>query len=294
MKDGVVKRIRRKCQYIAAKIIPDEVLNGIYSKAVIGYKGNIKTPETFNEKMQWYKLYYCANNKLVAQCADKLEVRNFIKSKGCGEYLNELYGAWECVEEIPWKDLPSQFVLKCTHGCAYNIICPDIEKLNINDAKKKLSNWMKEDFGRFNLERHYSHIKPRIICEKYLGGNMTDYKFFCFNGKVQFMYISEGLDHDDTATIAFFDRNGNPAPFRRNDYSVNTNAKIPKEFSLLCELSEKLSDEFPFVRVDWFDVDGKIYFSELTFVPCAGMMPFNPAKYDLECGRLLDLSGMNE
>lgn len=290
MKDGMLKRIRRKGQYIAAAILPDEFLNGIYSKAVIGYKGNLKNPQTFNDKMQWYKLFYCANNKLVSQCADKYEVRPYLEAKGCGEYLNELYGVWDNEKDICWDNLPNQFVLKCTHGCAYNIICPDKSCLDVEASRKKISKWMHEDFGRFNLERHYSHMKPRIICEKYLGGNMTDYKFFCFNGKVEFMYISEGLDHDDTATIAFFDRDGNPSPFRRNDYAVNVEAKIPKEFRQLLDLSEKLAEDFPFVRVDWFDVGGKIYFSELTFVPCAGMMPFNPQEYDHKCGKLLDLT----
>ena len=267
-------------------------MNGIYSQAVIGYKANLKHPKTFNEKLQWYKLYYCPKTPLVSQCSDKYDVREYVERHGCEEYLNTLYGVWECVEDIPWDELPDSFVLKCTHGCAYNIICPDKSKLNIQDAKAKLKKWMAEDFGRFNLELHYSSLKPKIICEKFLGGNMTDYKFFCFNGKVQFMYISEGLDHDDTATIAFFTKDGSPAPFRRDDYAVNVNATIPKEFETLCRLSEELASEFPFVRADWFDVDGQIYFSELTFIPCAGMMPFNPKEYDQICGDLLDLSAV--
>lgn len=289
MKDGLLKRIRRKAQYCASYIVPNKVLNGIYSKAVIGYKPDLKNPKTFNEKMQWYKLNYCADNMLVSQCADKYAVRSYITEHECGEYLNELYGAWNNVDEIPWDDLPEQFALKCSHGCAYNIICKDKRNLDIDDAKRKLKKWLKEDFSRFNLELHYRNMEHKIVCEKYLGGNMTDYKFFCFNGKVEFMYISEGLDHDDTATIAFFDRDGHPAKFRRDDYDVNRNARIPKEFEKMCHLSEKLAEPFPFVRVDWFDVDGKIYFSELTFVPCAGIMPFNPKEYDLICGEMLKL-----
>lgn len=289
MKAGVLKQIRRKGQYFASYIIPNYFLNRIYSKAVIGYSSNLKNPKTFNEKLQWYKLYYCPNNDLVVKCADKYEVRQFLEEKGFASYLNELYGVWENVEDVPWEELPEQFVLKCTHGCAYNIICDDKRNLNITNAKKKVKKWMKEDFGRFNLEYHYSKMKRRIICEKYLGPNMTDYKFFCFNGKVEFMYISEGLDNDDTATIAFFNRDGSKAEFYRDDYAVNKKAKVPDSFEQLCKLSEEISQGFPFVRVDWFDLKGKIYFSEMTFVPCAGMMPFNPKEYDLKMGERLSI-----
>lgn len=247
---------------------------------MIGYIPNLKKPKTFNEMIQWYKLYYCPKSDLITKCADKYEVREYLESQGYGQYLNELYGVWDDVEDIAWDQLPNQFVLKCTHGCAYNIICKNKEELDFNKTKKKLKKWMKEDFGKFNLETHYSKIKPRIICEKFLGGNMVDYKFFCFDGKSQFMYISEGLDHDDTATIAFFDNKGNKAKFRRKDYRVNSNAVVPEEFDKLQQLSEELSKEFPFVRVDWFIVEGKVCFSEFTFAPCAGMMPFLPEEYD--------------
>lgn len=284
MKDGKLKDLRRKIQNIAATILPKEFLSAIYSLAVIGYKPDLKNPKSFNEKLQWYKLYYCPKSKLISECADKYEVRNYLEEKGYGAYLNDLFGVWDRVEDIPWDDLPQQFVLKCTHGCAYNIICPDKNNLDIESAKKKLKIWMAEDFGKRNLEGHYSNIKHRIICEKFLGGNMTDYKFFCFDGTVKFMYISEGLAHDDTATISFFDRNGNDAGFGRADYAPNLNARIPEEYEQLIKLSEELSDVFPFVRVDWFIVNGKVYFSEFTFAPCAGMMKFIPEKYDMIAG----------
>jgi len=289
MKEGVIKNIRRMIQYISASILPKEMLQIIYSKAVIGYVPNLKEPKTFNEKLQWYKLYYCSNDSVVSMCADKYEVRKYIKDKGFVEYLNDLYGVWDRVSDIPWDNLPEKFVLKCTHGCAYNIICSDKNKFDRAVAIRKLNNWMKEDFGKYNLEFHYSSIKPRIICEKYLGGNMTDYKFFCFSGKMEFMYISEGLDHDDTATIAFFDSIGEPAKFRRSDYEVNVSATVPDEFQKLSSLSELLANEFPFVRVDWFVVENNIYFSEMTFVPCAGMMPFDPKEYDVILGELFKL-----
>lgn len=287
---GVFYSLRRKAQCIACDIIPHTLLSRLYSKAVIGYQSNLTNPKTFNEKIQWYKLFYCPKKDLISKCADKYAVREYLENKGYGEYLNDIFGVWDSEDAIPWDRMPNQYVLKCTHGCAYNIICPDRKSVEVEKAKKKLHKWMKEDFGKFNLELHYSKIRPRIICEKFLGGNMTDYKFFCFNGRVEFMYISEGLDHDDTATIAFFNRNRSPAAFHRDDYAVNVNAVVPPQFDKILKLSEELAVDFPFVRVDWFVVNEKIYFSEFTFAPCAGMMQFNPKEYDLKTGELFDLT----
>lgn len=285
MKQGILKTIRRKGQYIAYSLLPNEWLASLYFRAVLGYKPNFQDPQTFNEKLCWYKMKYCPYDETIISCADKFEVRKYIIDKGMGQYLNDLIGAWDNVDQIDWESLPHQFALKCSHGCAYNIICSNKDELDISRAKKQLSKWMKEDFGRYNIEPHYCKVPAHIICEKYLGAEMIDYKFYCCNGIVKFMYISQGLDHDDTATISFFDRKGSPLPYHRADYAVLEDAKIPDQFGKMLELSEQLASDFPFVRVDWFISEGNIYFSELTFTPCAGMTQFEPQEYDRILGK---------
>lgn len=292
MKPGLLKDIRVRGQIIGQIITSPLFMSKIYFRALLGYRLNIKNPQTFNERLQYYKLYYCPQNPLIVKCTDKYAVRDYIFDKGMGEYLNELYYVWDKPEDIEWDKLPKQFAMKCTHSCGHHVICDDYDKLDIESSRKMIEKRYHSDFSLKNAEIHYSKIKPRIICEKFLGGVMIDYKFFCFNGKVEFMYISEGLSVDYTARISFFDRDGKRTPFRRKDYAENESAKIPEQFDQLISLSEKLAVDFPFVRVDWFIVDNQVYFSELTFTPCAGLMRIEPIEYDKKLGKLFDMEKM--
>lgn len=288
-KPGLIKDIRVQGQILGQKMTSPLFMSRIYFRILLGYRLNIKDPQTFNERMQFYKLYYCPNNPLVIKCTDKYAVREYINKKGMSQYLNELYNVWDKPEDINWDNLPNQFAMKCTHSCGHHVICEDKSKLDVPAAKKMIEKRYHSDFGLKNAEIHYSKIKPRIICEKFLGGVMIDYKFFCFNGKVEFMYISEGLADDYTARISFFDREGKKTPFHREDYAENVDAKIPDQFDQLIQMSERLAEDFPFVRVDWFVVNGQIYFSELTFTPCAGLMKIAPEEYDRKLGALIDM-----
>lgn len=150
---------------------------------------DLKNPKTFNEKIQWLKLHDYPNNQLVINGADKYKVREYVKKKGLGDILVPLLRHWDRPEDIDWEKLPDKFVLKCNHGCAYNILCNNKNAFDKDDAIKKIKKWMKEDFGAFNIETHYSKIKPHITCEKFLGDCIVDYKFFCFNGKPEYIYI---------------------------------------------------------------------------------------------------------
>ena len=258
-------------------------------------KLNLKNPQTFNEKIQWCKLYYYPRSKRVVTCADKYAVREYIKRKGYGETLTPLLGVWDNANDIEWNKLPDQFVLKCNHGCAYNIVVPDKRKLDKAKATKQLNDWLKEDFGAFNIELHYSKIKPhKVICEEFLGESITDYKFFCFNGEPKYIYVSNDLIHDRQAQIGFFYLDGTKMPLTRDDYTDIPEVKLPPFFDEMTQMAKKLSQDFPFVRVDFFIANGRYYFAELTFTPGAGMMPFNPEKYDLEWGKMLDISEVVE
>lgn len=289
MKTSMIYKFRRKCQYIAYSIIPAEVLSKLYCRIVIGYKPNLEEPKTLNEKLQWLKLNFYPFNSDVIMCADKYTVRSYVEAKGFGDFLNDLYNVWDDVNEINWEQLPEQFVMKCTHGCGYNIICDSKEILDSDEAKKKIRKWMNEDFGRFNVEPHYNKTKHRIICEKYLGEDIVDYKFFCLNGEVKFMYIAQGFGKGINERMTFFDENGNIAPFQRDDYKQNETAVLPDQFEEMKRMSKILSKYFPFVRVDWFEVEGRVYFGELTFTPGGCMMNFSPKEYDFKLGQLLEI-----
>lgn len=294
-RDSSLYKLRRKGQVLAHHIFSDEFMSKLYFRIVLGKKLNLDNPQTFNEKLQWCKLYYLPKNNTVAICADKYAVRKYLKNKGYEKKLVPLLGAWNRAENIPWEQLPNQFVLKCNHGCAYNIVCSDKASFDKDKASKQLNTWLKEDFGAFNIELHYSKIKEhKIICEQYLGENITDYKFFCFNGEPKFIYVSTDLIHDRQAKIGFFYLDGTKMPLARDDYTDIAEIKLPTFFNEMLNMAKDLSKEFPFVRVDFFIANNQYYFAELTFTPSAAMMPFNPEKYDLEWGKMLDISNLKK
>ena len=289
-RDCFLYKARRKIQQLAYILLPNEMLSKLYCRIVIHQNIDIKSPKSLNEKLQWLKLYYYPNNPLVIQCTDKYQVRSYIESKGYEASLTNLIGVWERVEDIDWAKLPQRFVLKCTHGCAYNILCKDKSTFNRKDAENKLSKWLKEDFAAFNVELHYGKIKPRrIICEEYLGDIILDYKFFCFNGEPQFFYVSSDLIHDRQAEMGFFTLDGKKIPLIRDDYKDIGNIEMPTCLPEMIETSKVLSKDFPFVRVDFFKMDNSYKFAELTFTPAAAMMPIDPKEYDVEWGELLHL-----
>ncbi|MBQ7688856.1 MAG: glycosyl transferase [Clostridia bacterium] len=289
-RDSFLYKARRKCQVLAHKIIPDEALSKFYYKMVLHKKLNLDDPQTFNEKIQWMKLYYYPHEPLIVKGADKYAVRDYIRDKGYGDKLVPLLGVWEKAEDIEWDKLPDRFVLKCNHGCAYNIVVPDKEKLDKDDAVKKLNAWLKEDFGAFNVELHYSEIKRRLItCEEFLGECITDYKFFCFNGEPKCIYVSTDLIHDRQAQIGFFYLDGKKMPLHRDDYTDIREVTFPPFYDEMRKAAEVLCKDFPFVRVDFFVANDRWYFAELTFTPGAGMMPFNPERFDSEWGKMINL-----
>lgn len=290
-RESKIYKIRRKMQVIASHVIPKDVLSKIYFKIVMNEKLDLKNPKTFNEKLQWLKLYYFPENEEVINCADKYAVREYVKDKGLAAILNNLLGDWTDAKQIDWEKLPNQFVLKCNHGCAYNIICDDKNIFDKKMAVKQLNKWLWEDFGAFNVEPHYSKIKPRrIICEEYLGNDIVDYKFFCLNGNPKFLYVSEDLIHDRQAKIGFYNVDGTKIPLVKSSYADLKNVVFPVFYNKMLEDAAILAKDFPFVRVDFFVTSDKYYFAELTFTPGGCMNEFNPEKYDLLWGKELDIS----
>lgn len=293
-RDSFLYKARRQCQVIAHKIMPDEAMCKFYSRILLKKKVDLRNPQTFNEKIQWLKLHDYPTNQLVIDGADKYKVRAYVEGKGLGNILVPLIGHWDKPEDIDWDKLPDKFVLKYNHGCAYNILCNDKNTFDKEDAIKKMRKWMKEDFGAFNIEMHYSKIKPHITCEEFLGDCIIDYKFFCFNGEPKYIYVSSDLIHDRQAQIGFFYLDGTKMPLIRDDYAPMDIEELPPFFDQMKEAARVLCQDFPFVRVDFFLANNTYYFAELTFTPSGGMMPFNPDKYDLEWGKLIDLTGLQK
>jgi hypothetical protein len=294
-RDTFLYRFRRRCQILAHAFLPDEFLSGLYCRVVLCKRLNLREPRTFNEKIQWLKLYYYPRTPLIVQATDKYTVRDYIREKGYADRAVPLLGVWDKAEKIDWNSLPDSFVLKCSHGCAYNIVVPDKSKLDRRAAARQLNAWLREDFGAFNIEPHYSAIRHRrIICEEYLGENLTDYKFFCFNGRPEYIYVSKDLIHDRQAQIGFFYLDGRKMPLHRDDYTDIPEVELPPFFPEMLRAAQTLCRDFPFVRVDFFLANNTWYFAELTFTPGAGMMPFNPESCDLEWGNMLDLDAIRK
>ncbi len=255
----------------------------------VGYPLNLDAPKTFNEKMQWLKCYY--RDPLMTQCADKYEVREIIAKIIGPKYLTPIYGVYDSVAEINLDKLPAAFVLKPTHSSARVVICRDKKLMDWPSAFKKLSHWLKKNYYYQSGEWCYKDIKPRIICEKLLAGEMIDYKFMCFYGQPELMFTCS--ERDKGLKVTFFDMNFKRLPFIRT-YPASTEIGKPKYFDKMVVLAKMLSPKFPFVRVDFYENAGNIYFGELTFFPGSGMEWFKPVEWDRKIGDLLDLSKLNK
>lgn len=290
MRNDCVYKLRRKMQMIAGSIFSPEFMSKIYFKIVMKQKLDLENPKTFNEKIQWYKLNNCLNNKTIIECCDKYRIRKYLKEKNLMEYAIPLVGYWENVNDIQWENLPERFAIKCNHGCAYNLICKDKSKFNIAAAKKSLAKWMKEDFGKFNAEPHYDKIRKGIVCEEYLGDGksdfLVDYKIHCFNGKPKFVLIcSDRTSHGSKE--CYFDLEWNPLHYSKMDeYAFEK----PMSFNKMIEISKRVAKDFPFVRVDFYEVNGKPIIGELTFVPAGGLDNTLTEEADIEIGNMFDIT----
>ncbi len=251
---------------------------------------NLKNPKTYGEKIQWLKIY--GNLEEVSNYVDKYEVRNFIEKSIGVEYLNELYGVYDDVESIDFDKLPCKFVLKNTNGSGAVLICKDKKSFNVQKAKKIMKKWLNDDYYKEKKEPQYKNIKNRIIIEKYMEdstGSLTDYKFYCFNGKVYCYGVF--YDRFENKKIDFYDRSGNKLKNVKTSNVQNSNKieKYDSRIKKMIELAEKLSDNFTMVRVDFYYCNNKIIFGELTFTDGAGSDPWTPRKFDYEMGSKIEL-----
>lgn len=258
----------------------------------LGYDIDWKNPKTFSEKLQWLKIY--DRKPIYTKMVDKYESKKYVSEIIGDEYIIPTLGVWNSFDEIDFDALPNQFVLKCTHDSGSIAICEDKSTFDYATARDVLTRGLKNNFYKMGREWPYKNVPHRIIAEQYMkdgeNDSLTDYKFYCFNGEPKFLYVSYGLAVHSTAFINYVTLDWKQAPFHRPDFmEMNALPPKPENFDLMLELSMKLSKEIPFVRVDFYEINKKVYFSELTFFPGSGMTPFEPAEWDKRCGDLLKL-----
>lgn len=273
------------------KMGDETFLRKVY-KLHFGKELNLENPKTFNEKLQWLKLH--DRKPEYTRMVDKYEAKKYVAEKIGEQYTIPTLGVWDKFDEIDFDSLPNQFVLKCTHDSGGLVVCKDKTKLDIPTAKKKINKHLKRKYFYIWREWPYKNVKPRIIAEKYMEDEKTtelrDYKIFCFNGEAKLLFIATDRQTEGEETkFDFFDMEFNHLPFTNG----HPNAKIPPEkpvcFDEMRELAEKLSAGIPHLRVDFYEVNGRVYFGELTFSHWSGMTPFDPPEWDEKLGNWITL-----
>lgn len=255
-------------------------------KERIGHELDWNDLTTYTEKMQWAKLYDSTPQK--SDLTDKYKVRQWVEEKIGAEYLIGLLGVWDSFDEIDFSTLPDKFVLKTNHGSGTNIIVKDKCSLDLRNAKRKFKDWLDTDFGYKSLELHYSAIKPKIIAEEYVEtelGDLQDYKFLCFDGKPYFCWVDMGRYSNHTRDV--FDLKWQLQPWSQETYAhYDKPIDKPENFDRMVEIAKILAQGFPHVRVDLYNVNGKIYFGEMTFTNGGGFDRILPVEYDKKLGDL--------
>lgn len=273
---------------LAAGLVPDKTYIKYVAKGKLGYSIDINHPKTFNEKLNWLKLY--GRNPLYTKMADKYEAKKIVAERIGEQYVVKNLGYWRSFDEIDFDALPNQFVLKCTHDSSGAIICRDKNTFDKLSARRKINLSLKMNYFYACREWPYKNIPHRIIADELLndhsGKELNDYKFWCFNGVPKYMYCT--VKSNDVYEN-FYDMDFKPVNIDHGFRRRAPEFAKPEAFELMKELAGKLSAGIPFVRIDFFYVDGKVYFGEYTFYDWAGLQPFKTYQQDLELGKLIEL-----
>ena len=261
-------------------------------KYITHHKLNLKNPTRYTEKLQYLRLYTYPKNALVSKCASRDGAREYLKELGLENLLIPTYGIFDSFDEIDFEKLPDQFVIKCTHACAFNKIVLNKAELDIETTRKQFNKWLKTNYGKKTVELHYSPIKPRIIIEKYIGeldALPVEYKIHVFNGIAKSMYVVTGRGKDIRYNNYYIDW----TPFdgsqfngwKKTDYELEK----PSNWDEMVKIAQKIVGIFPFVRVDLYNINERIYFSEMTFTPAKGTLILDDDKCDFEIGEWLKI-----
>ena len=264
-------------------------------KIEMPYKLRLDYPQTYNEKLQWLKLN--DRDSLYNILVDKFRVKQYVADKIGQEYVIPLLGVWDKVEDIDWDKLPTKFVIKCSHDCGGMVICKDKSKLDVKKAKQTLKKCLKTNYYWKSREWPYKNVIPKIFAEAYMEdefGELRDYKWFCFDGEPKAMFIAADRTKKTETTFDFFDSDFNHLPFTNGHPNAAIPPQKPLGFDEMKRLAAELSKDIPQVRVDFYDINGKIYFGEFTFFHFGGMKPFVPEKWDYIFGSWIKLASVEK
>ena len=284
-----VKSVLRR----AMGLLPDEMFIRLNYLRRMKRLPDLKNPTTYNEKLQWLKLH--DRQPLYTQLVDKYAVRRFVAERIGGEYLIPLVGGpWDSFDEIDFDALPEKFVLKCTHDSGGLLICRDKRALDREKARRRIAQSLGQNFYYHNREWPYKDVRPRIIAEAYMEDASTselrDYKFFCFGGEPKMLFVaSDRQTAGEETKFDFFDMDYNHLDLRNGHPNAAVPPEKPAQFGLMRELAQKLSQGIPHVRVDLYEVNGRVYFGEMTFYHWSGMVPFDPPEWDERLGSWIRL-----
>ena len=286
------QNVRKKVLKIL-NFVPDFIMIRVQYFIKTGRILNLNSPKRYTEKIQWYKLKY--RLPLMTECTDKYKVREYVKSKALGYLLNDIYGVYDKYSEIEFSSLPKSFVIKHTNGSGANFFVQNKENLDYKLLEDTIRLWLKNSDYKLGREWSYYNVESKIIIEKLLdrdeNNDLPDYKFFCFNGKVEYLYTMINYTDDHSkGQCSFFTRNFEKLPYRRSEYlAINEEINKPENFDKMVSITEILSKDFPHVRVDLYNIKGKIVFGELTFYNAAGYTVFTPDEFDFIMGSKFDL-----
>ena len=279
-----------------SRLIPDRIyLQIVYFRHFKKFI-DFDNPKTFNEKIQWLKLNY--RKEEYTNLVDKYRVKQYITKLIGEEYVIPTLGVWKNVDDIDFKSLPEKFVLKCNNDSGGIVICKNKKDFDEVKAKSFLKERLKNNGYWYGREWPYKNVKPCIIAEKYMEDSISkdlkDYKFFCFNGSMEFFDID--IDRFIEHRSNYYDRNGNFLPFGKTYCPPDYTKKIemPKNLDKMIELAETISHNTVLSRIDFYEIDGQVYFGEITFYPGSGFSPFTDEKWDYKLGDMIDLSNIKK
>lgn len=263
-------------------IISSETLLRMRYYSNFGKELDLDSPKTYTEKLQWLKIY--DRKDIYTTMVDKFEAKKYIAQKIGAEYVIPLLGVWEDIEEIDFENLPNQFVLKATHDSGGYVICKEKSELDYGYVKKRFKKLLGINYYIGSREWPYKNVKPRVIAEQYMedkeDGELRDYKFFTFGGVPKVLYITQARGADEETVADFYDMDFKHLPFTIDHDTAQIPPHPPKNFELMKSLAAKLSEGTPQLRVDFYEVNGKVYVGEMTFYHCSGLVPFNPQEWD--------------
>jgi len=295
---NIIKRILNKdawTMYFAMrgkydKLPDDEYLKKIY-KAIFHKELDLDDPKTFSEKLQWLKLY--DRRPVYNRMVDKAEAKVFAAERIGEEYIIPTLGVWNSPDEVDFSVLTEPYVIKSTKDSGSAVICPDVTKIDPAEVISKLKSKSERDYYLIWREWPYKDVPSRIIAEKYMvdssDGELRDYKFFTFGGEPKYLYIASGRGRTGETVADFFDMDFNHVDLKIDHENAATPPHPPKNFELMKTLAAKLAAGTPELRVDFYEVDGRVYFGEMTFFHCAGLYPFKTPEWDRKLGDLITL-----